>query len=288
MATAALTGALRQTRQLFAVLVSLLCLFSASPATHDSEYSRLLALQAAWSDVESLHIHESSIHGRGVFVAEGKSLVKGASLGLTWFDFYKTEEQCARLPSALQAKQGYLSDGGTIEYRTMPVEAAKAECSSRQDCVGITYQVNTAQCGSGGDFQSCKEDVQEIEFKNHSSFSEDARWRTFVKAHRDVSFYPVSCHTSTYPEGAERNHLTAEQALVCWPRWVNHACNASATISFHDLPGDDSIPDIPWVKCPRKVTVETLRDLASGEEITLNYELFPMYMSRNVPGGVRC
>jgi len=69
---------------------------------------------------------------------------------------------------------------------------------------------------------------------------------------------------------------------------VNHACQASLGVLFEDMDLSFVIPGMPWVSCVRSATAIAVRDIGEGEELTLNYELFPPYMMRKVDGVASC
>jgi hypothetical protein len=260
----------------------------------DSVWSSILAEQAYYSDLSLFYIGVSKIHGRGVFLS--RDIKKGEKIGLGWHDFYFTDEACNAASTLSMEKRGYISDGGTIKVATMTLEEALSECNSITNCMGITYQNNPEKisCLDGINLQ-CKTGVEifNIDFKNHNTFAEDKEWRSYIKPSRHVAFHPLSCNGDLYPNGEDRVKISNENALACWPRWVNHECNASVTYTFqYNEPGstesDSIIPGIPWAVCSRAVHLVALRDLRKDEEVTLNYELNPSYLLRYVDGVENC
>ena len=148
--------------------------------------------------------------------------IKGESLGLAWWDSFPSVEDCIADPEPtfgtgpeLREVFGYIGDGGTVEYRTMSVEAAKAECIARQDCRGITFAFRR-QCDSlqatQGECAADDGDIQVVEFKNHSHTSPSiAVLLSFIQAaaatRRGSAFFPSSaglCTSSTPPATQQR------------------------------------------------------------------------------------
>ena len=238
-----------------------------------------------------MHVGPSQIHGRGVMAS--KAVAKGTELGLHWYDYLFQQSSCNAQPDALSPRRGYVPDGGTLFSKTMTVEAAQSECAGLPECLGITFDLGEGgTCVAGADraadssgSDNCAGEIF-IEFKDKATVIEYARWRSFVKASRHMTYYPFSCNAPMYPEGEERAEISSEQAMACWPRWVNHACRPNTAIAFH--PVEAVVPLMPWARCVREVRAVALRDLEAGEEMTLNYETLPLYMLREVPGVAPC
>jgi hypothetical protein len=54
------------------------------------------------------------------------------------------------------------------------------------------------------------------------------------------------------------------------------------------MPEEYIVPGMPWSKCVRQGIAVALNDIREGDEIFLNYELFPQYMMRHVVGVPSC
>ena len=254
-----------------------------------------------YTDMSILAVRPSSIHGHGTFPAA--SVPKGADLGLAWFDFFFTQQECDDPSNGfLKSKRGYIPDGGGIKFSKMTIADARAECSAWSECSGITFRDSASTSegetlapvcvvASKDELGSCLPDVAvDIEFKDKSTVIEDPTWQSFVKPGRSMTFHPLGCNNPLYPATGEDRlaHIPPEFSLVCWSRWINHACNATARVIFHDLPPGDTIPALPWGHCARSVRVVSLEALGPYDEITLNYEILPSYMQRSVHGVAAC
>ena len=256
--------------------------------------------QQQFTDLSLLTIGDSVIHGRGVLVT--KDVSAGDDLGLLWFDFYRLSSYCSSSQSTsdlvrLTGSRGFIPDGGSLRYADMTVAEALETCREWSECHGFTFRdpaiggvCSSAGDGSDGKIECSDAIVESLEFKDKGAVIEDQSWISFARPSREVAFHPLGCNAPFYPDGVRiRAQITSANARSCWPRWVNHACNATVDISFHDLIGDaNSIPCLPWAHCVRAVRAVALRDLKAGEEITLNYELLPKYMQREVAGVLPC
>ena len=253
-----------------------------------------------YTDLSGLAVRPSTIHGHGTFPSA--SVPKGSDLGLAWFDFFFTQQECDEPSNGfLKPKRGYIPDGGSIKFSKMTIADARTECSAWSECSGITFQ-DSASMSEGevlapvcsvasNELGSCLPDVAvDIEFKDKSTVVEDPTWQSFVKPGRSMTFHPLGCNNPLYPATGEDRlaHIPPEFSLVCWSRWINHACNATAGVVFHDLPQGETVPFLPWGHCARSVRVVALEDLGPHDEISLNYELLPSYMQRTIPGVAAC
>lgn len=257
-----------------------------------AEWSSLLSQASLNSDLALFRLGKSDIHGRGVIVS--RDVRKGERLGTVWYDFFHSEEECRVPPNQLRgAQRGYLSNGGTVKHVSeMPLSTAIAYCQASNECKGLTFPQagNFSSCLLGSAVQGECSDapvVLDVEFKNHTNFVEYPGWTSFLKPARQVSYWPLGCNQQ-YPVGDDRLNMPEEHALGCWPRWVNHLCDANAHVVFADMPPDFVIPGLPWSKCVRAVTAVASRDIPSGSEITHNYEALPSYLVNNVPGVDAC
>ena len=254
-----------------------------------AEWSSLLSHASLHADLSLFRLASSEVHGRGIFIS--RDVKKGERLGMAWYDFFHTEEECRVPPNQLRgARGGYISNGGTTKLVSdMPLSAALAYCQASSECKGLTFpQSGNFSCLGSSETGECSEAVVvDVEFKNHTNFVEYPGWTTFLKPARQVSYWPLGCNQQ-YPVGDDRLNMPQERALGCWPRWVNHLCDANAHVEFSDMPSDFVIPGLPWSKCVRAVTAVASRDITAGSEVTHNYEVLPSYIVNSVPGVDAC
>ena len=241
------------------------------------------------ADLSLFSLPKSSIHGRGVFAS--REVRQGDSVGMVWFDFLHTDEECLMPPYQLRgAREGYISNGGTLPYAAdLTLADAITQCQADSYCKGITFpHAGNFSCLGSAAMGECSDAalISGVELKSHAAFVEFANWTSLLKPDRQISYWPPGCNQQ-YPVGDDRANMPGEQALGCWSRWVNHKCDANLHVAFTSLPGF-TIPGLPWARCVRSVTAVASEDIAAGSELTLNYEVLPSYVVNSVPGVKAC
>lgn len=242
-------------------------------------------------DLSLMSIAASSIHGKGVLI--NRSLKKDESVGIL---YYESLEEMDHLTATVDVEgfwhaRGYITDGGMIEKHKLSVKDALLRCKEMQECQGITFQDPQRLFENPESALSTTEVI--VEFKDKSHFSQDNEnsWQSYLKEHNSSNasalWFPLGCGASYLPNpppAALDNNLM----LPCWPRYVNHSCQPTAKAVKVPVQKGFALPGIPWTKISGAYQVVLLKDLAEGDEITLNYELLPSYMMRRVDGVDKC
>ena len=158
-----------------------------------------LAAEEEFSYLSLLKIGRSDIHGRGVLA--NQDIKKGRSIGLLWFDFFHTSNECKMLSTECGIqRQGYISNGGTILLEKTTLSAAKEKCSKWDECQGITFQDPLNICiidSNSSSANTCRaEGMLSIEYKNHTLFGTASDWFTFLKPIPRPAMFPLVCNSA--------------------------------------------------------------------------------------------
>ena len=251
-----------------------------------STWEELRLLAAAFSpQAAKLGIQSSGIHGRGVFSLE--PIAKGSKITLQWFDFVRSDgvpPSGAVVRDGMLYTRGYIPTGNDLQRERMTIRAARRRCFAHKNCQGITYYDATAAAGSlAGDDARVS-----VDFKTTSTVIGEGDgtddWHAWVRpgvVQRQVQFFPVTCGVSVFPALLPRD-LSPLGLDVCHARLVNHACDATVDMRPTPMPDNFTVPGIPYSR-GRKVRAFhafARRDIAAGEEISVNYYTTPSYIAK--------
>lgn len=226
-----------------------------------------------YTDLDMFHVGPSKIHGRGVIASQ--AITKGTRIGLMWFDFLSDPPAAAESHTGFKHKRGYIPVQGDLGVHTVTLAEAKTKCQQQEACQGITFQAKELPLA---------EERVSVTFKDKSNVVANNNWHSFIKpGARSVSYYPITCNSEYFPALLPA-YLSPDELNVCFPRMVNHNCDPSADVTWVEMEEEFGVPGLPMTQ-GRRVRAWYMRagkDIAVGEELDLNYAVFPTYMSRQL------
>ena len=259
-------------------------LLMVSASCNCRQWAALSKQAAQFSDLESFHVDNSTLHGRGVLAS--RPLAKGR---LHFLQFFEVLEETA-LPQSrlhllldsdkLSFKQGFIPEGSDLATKhNVPVEVALAECSADTNCVGVTFQ--PPNDGKPPAF---------VVYKGKGNVVSHSDWHSYIKRSKASSpvYYPLGCNSHLLSLD-QKDSSPSRGLAACGARLVNHHCEPSCEMAVEQMGADFAIPGMPWTKgLVRARYLHALRELQKGEELTVDYNQIPFVMSTHEKTMFRC